>query len=195
MNRERDRLAAIEKANEILKNAPVYLDTETTGFGPTDEVIDIAVIGDNGNVLFDSLVRPTTDIPYEASRIHHITNSMVANAPDFASIFDRLMDATRSKVVAIYNEEFDIRLLRQTARKHGIPWSGTTVRSTCVMELYARYYGDWSDYHRSYTWQSLENAGKQMSINLPNSHRAKDDALLARAVVMRMASLSVEEPF
>jgi len=51
------------------------------------------------------------------------------------------------------------------------------------MDLYASYYGDWNDFHQSYTWQSLGKAGKQCGISLPNTHRAKDDANLARTVL------------
>lgn len=57
------------------------------------------------------------------------------------------------------------------------------------MELYARYYGSWNERYSSYRWQSLENAGSQCGIAIPNSHRAKDDTLLARAVLLHMAKM------
>jgi hypothetical protein len=49
------------------------------------------------------------------------------------------------------------------------------------MKLYADFIG-------SRRWQRLEEAGRQCRLELPNSHRAKDDTLLARAVFQYMVA-------
>jgi DNA polymerase III epsilon subunit-like protein len=36
----------------------IYLDTETTGFGPRAEIVDIAVVSAAGEVVLESLVQP-----------------------------------------------------------------------------------------------------------------------------------------
>ena len=56
------------------------------------------------------------------------------------------------------------------------------------MRLFAEDYGSRDDYHQSYTWQKLEIAGRHFEIELPNSHRAFDDALLTREVMVQMAT-------
>jgi DNA polymerase-3 subunit epsilon len=58
------------------------------------------------------------------------------------------------------------------------------------MELYAMFYGDRDPYRGSFRYQSLEIAGRQCGINLPNAHRAVDDCLLTRAVLHYMAESS-----
>ncbi|KAA3643864.1 MAG: 3'-5' exonuclease [Chloroflexi bacterium] len=188
MRRSQGRETAKMKAKEIIGRNPLYLDTETTGTGRLDEVIDLAVINSDGTVLFDSLVKPTIPIPAGATRVHQLDDAMVSRASEFDEIYEGLTNLLRSRVVAIFNAEFDVRLLRQSAMKHNLGWQPSVFETVCVMNLYAQYYGEWSDYHQSYTWQSLEKARRQLGINLPNTHRALDDALLAREVLHRMAA-------
>ena len=45
--------------------------------------------------------------------------------------------------------------LSRSARLHR-PWRAMVIE--CIMELYAMFYGAWSSYHSSYTWQSLADA-------------------------------------
>ena len=59
----------------------IYLDTETTGFGPRAEIVDIAAVSAAGEVLLESLVQPTRRIPADATRVHGITNADVKDAP------------------------------------------------------------------------------------------------------------------
>jgi hypothetical protein len=61
------------------------------------------------------------------------------------------------------------------------------MRDFCIMKLYAQYYGQWNSRRGDYRWQSLDAAGRQCRIPLPNSHRAKDDALLTKAVLENLA--------
>jgi DNA polymerase III epsilon subunit-like protein len=68
----------------------VYLDTETTGFGKRAEIVDIAVVDGGGQVLFESLVRPTRRIPAEVIAIHGITNADVKDAPEWGDLYDEL---------------------------------------------------------------------------------------------------------
>jgi DNA polymerase III epsilon subunit-like protein len=55
------------------------------------------------------------------------------------------------------------------------------------MQLYAQFYGEWDIHRNIWRWQSLEKAGHRFNIPLRNSHRAKDDAILARAVLHEIA--------
>ena len=69
----------------------VYLDTETTGFGKRAEIVDIAVVGAAGKVLFESLVQPTRRIPADAIAIHGITNADVKDAPEWCDVYDEVL--------------------------------------------------------------------------------------------------------
>ena len=59
------------------KNDYVILDTETTGLGYSDKIVEIGVIDLDGNELVNTLVNPQMEIPMEASCIHYIWDSDV----------------------------------------------------------------------------------------------------------------------
>ena len=182
-----ERADAIKTARSILNQKPVYLDTETTGLERSDEIVEIALIDFDGSVLLETLVRPKISIPFGATRVHHITDDMVAGAPTWPEVWPQIGALLSGRLTAIYNEEFDIKLMKQTTEKNRIPWSAPYLATTCIMQLYARYFGDWNEYRGSFAWQSLEKAARQCRLDLPNTHRAKDDALLARAILEHMA--------
>jgi len=75
------RELAIRRAREIIDAKPIYIDTETTGLGKDAEIIELAVVDDDGQVLLNQLFRPQLPIPPEATRLHKITNEMVAGKP------------------------------------------------------------------------------------------------------------------
>lgn len=183
------RNQAIQLAKEKIQSGLVYLDTETTGYARDSEIVEVCALDDQGEVLFESFVKPTQPIPRDAIRIHGITNEMVGNAPTWISVWPNLEKVLAGRVVGIYNAEFDLRLIQQTHIKYRMQWS-TRAGFTpfCIMKLYAQYYGEWNRSRGSYRWLSLEEAGRQCRIPLPNSHRARDDCLLARALLHFMAS-------
>ena len=60
---------------------PVIFDTETTGLDKTDEVIEIACVDIDGNVLLDTLVKPTCRVSDGARAIHGISDDQLTHAP------------------------------------------------------------------------------------------------------------------
>jgi DNA polymerase-3 subunit epsilon len=185
-----DREQAIESAKDIIARKPLYLDTETTGMKDHDEIIEICILNWDGEVLLDSLVNPTRMIPPDATRIHGITYSMVRNSPPWSEVWEQVVQLVSGHIVGIYNADFDIRMMKQSHNINQIKWDSSHIQPFCIMKLYAKFYGQWNDFKRSYRWQSLENAGKQCNLNLPNTHRAKDDTLLTRAVLHHIAGVS-----
>ncbi|MBI4769272.1 MAG: 3'-5' exonuclease [Chloroflexi bacterium] len=172
---------------ETLAAQPLYLDTETTGLGASAEIVEICVLDHDGAVLVDTLVKPTGRIPPDASALHGITDRTVANAPAWPEVWPAVEALLSGRVVAIYNADYDVRLMQQSHRKHRLPWNLTDTRFFCIMKAYAEYHGEWNSRYGSFRWQSLEAAGRQCRINLPGAHRARADALLARAVLHHMA--------
>ncbi len=181
------RTFAILQAQAAIAQRPVYLDTETTGLDEADEIVEICIVDDRGAVLVDSLVKPRGRIPADVVRIHGITNEMVRHAPAWPELWPAVEQALAGRPVAIYNADFDLRMMRQSHRKHRMEWTGRGVSGLCVMRLYADFHGEWDGRHRGYRWQTLEDAGCQCGIALPNAHRARADALLARAVLHYVA--------
>jgi DNA polymerase-3 subunit epsilon len=184
------RERATASAARLMRMQPRYLDTETTGLGPADQIVEIGIIGHDGSVVFESLVRPTVPIPLDASRVHGISTGMVMSAPGWGEIWPLVVEHLEGWPVAIYNADFDLRLVRQSNRRAGIVSSLDPARVTCLMQLYAEFHGEWDGQRRSYRWQSLEAASRQCGLRLPNAHRAVQDAQLARRLLEHMASAS-----
>jgi DNA polymerase-3 subunit epsilon len=175
------RQTAVLKANELWATFPVFLDTETTGLHNRAEIIEVCVLEHDGGVLFESLVRPHRSIPPDAVQIHNITDELVRESPTWLQVWPQLEAVLKNRVVGIYNAEFDLRMLQQTHQVYGLPWRIPMSRVFCIMKLY-------SDFSGFLKWQSLEAAGRQSRIPLPNSHRARDDTLLARELFLYIKS-------
>lgn len=61
----------------------------------------------------DELIRPPVAIEYEAVRVHGITNAMVAEAPPFSEVADRILELFAGCDVAVaHNLAFDEEVLR-----------------------------------------------------------------------------------
>ena len=92
------------------------VDLETTGFGKTDRVVEVAVVLLDGATLqiideFDTLINPMRDIG--ATHIHGITASMVEAAPTFDEVGSYLAQHLNGHILAAHNLPFDSRFLRQ----------------------------------------------------------------------------------
>ncbi|OGO62467.1 MAG: hypothetical protein A2030_01670 [Chloroflexi bacterium RBG_19FT_COMBO_50_10] len=181
------RKTVIQEAIAMLQNHPVYLDTETTGMHLTAEVIEIGIIDDEANILFDSLVRPRGKIDPAAARVHGITLEMLTDVPTWEMIWPQAEAVLMDRKVGVYNVEFDLRLIKQSHNRSWLNWTLPEGNFFDIMKLYAQFHGDWDSFHRSFRYQSLEQAGRQCGIRLPNAHRAVDDCLLTRALLHHMA--------
>lgn len=182
-----DKIQTIKTARKWLTEKPIFLDTETTGLGLSAEIVDLALIDSNGKTLINTLIKPTVPITCEASKVHHIKDSDVLDAPSFPNILKMLTKLCIHRRVLIYNASFDMRVLLQSAKAHnrGLPLIGPN----CVMKAYAQFYGDWNNSRSSYKWQTQTNAAKQLGLELPTDlHRAAADAMLCRSIVTAMAA-------
>jgi DNA polymerase-3 subunit epsilon len=172
---------AVEWAAELLADPGgfIVLDTETTGLGPHDQIVQIAIIDHTGAVLLDSLVKPTIPIPLQAWQIHGIADGDVAEAPSMAYLRPSILRAIGRRPVVIYNSLYDLALLDQSCEACGLPALDldriTTVH--CAMQMYARYVNQWNSHFRSYRWQKLPGG----------DHSALGDARATLDLLRRMA--------
>jgi DNA polymerase-3 subunit epsilon len=182
------RRQAVLQAQQLVARKPVYLDTETTGMGPLDEIVEICVLDENGDALVNTLVRPRGKIASSAASIHGISDALVREAPAWPEVWPAVQAALAGRTVAIYNAEFDVRMLQQTHRVYGLQPGPRDWREACVMLLYAQFRGERGRRPGSYRWHALEDARRQCGLALPAAHRARADALLARAVLLHIGS-------
>ena len=194
---QEDRRNAIMFAGKLLKTDPVVFDTETTGMGSEAEIIEIAVLSSDGQVLLDTLVCPTRPISPEATRVHGIDDAMVAAARPWSQVLPEVREIFRGRHVCSYNLEFDTRLIGQSTKMARLDLKEHGIRplvsgASCLMELYAQYYGDWKPYHYSYTRKPLGHAIAQWELTIPGvAHRALFDSRAAYAVLRYMAATAV----
>jgi DNA polymerase-3 subunit epsilon len=161
----------------------VILDTETTGSRTFSEVIEVTVISAHGQVLFSSLVNPTTEIEPLATAVHGLTRRHVKKAPRYPEIHQQLCAVLRNSLVIGYHVCFDIRLLAQTARCYQLDFPFLDV--ACLMYSYAKLRRCQRETQRSAICR-LEVACSEMGVQQPWQHRAQTDAEAAHALLQRM---------
>ncbi|MGD0003036.1 MAG: 3'-5' exonuclease [Anaerolineaceae bacterium] len=180
------RQNAILRARQALSARPVYLDTETTGLDPKDEIVEISIVDEDGSVLLEKFVRPSMPIPREATRIHGITDENVKSAMPWPILWREVRPILAGRLIVIYNAEFDLRMMRQSMTKYRQPWN-EKFDAFDLMKVYAEFRSEWDVKRQSYHYFSLDAAGKHARIALPNAHRATADSLLTRALLHHIA--------
>jgi DNA polymerase III subunit epsilon len=171
--------AGVSWARRLLQRRPLFLDTETTGDDEGAEVVEIAVVGDDGVVLLDTLVRPQSPITASASAVHGIGEETLAGAASIAAVWPRLTQLLGGRTVVAYNVAFDRQVLQQSAARFGL--SPLDADWVCLMEAYASLTG------RSRVI-SLSAASRENGIVRRGAHRAVADARATLALLAAMAS-------
>lgn len=191
-NRNIVRRVAIKEARELLESDFVVMDTETTGLGPDAEIVEISIIDADGTDLFTSLVRPSMPILPELTAIHGIDNAMVRNAPTWKDIHDCVMHLFFGRKIAIYNAPYDLRMLRQCSDFAGCRVPDHLERqSKCVMQIYSKFRGEWSDHHGNWKWHKLSQAARDCGVDATGAHRAAADCKMTLGVLKHVASQEI----
>lgn len=162
--------------------AAIFLDTETTGSGPRDAVIELGIVTAGGEALVDTLVAPLAPVTRGARRVHGISEEDLEGAPSFSSVADRV-EAVVSEAGSIwaFSAGYDRRMLLQTAiladrphlsqRLRDGPWKDLQPQATDVLEDTEQV--------------SLTDAARRLGVAIPTEgrhHRALYDARLARRI-------------
>ena len=92
----------------------VVVDVETTGLNIRSEIVEISAIrfyDFEPEEAFTTLIKPSKPIPPEATRINHITDEMVENAPTIKQVMPAFIDFVGKSNLLGHNIEFDLRFL------------------------------------------------------------------------------------
>lgn len=161
----------------------LVLDTETTGLKGDAEIVQIAVMNLAGDVLLDTYVKPRKPIPPDAEAIHGISTKTVADAPPFEHMAVALRQVLDGRTCLIYNREYDLRLIRQSAMAADLDNMialPSSAKFECAMLPYSAWVGEKSTYKASeYRWQKLPSG----------DHSALGDVRATRKLIYRMAGL------
>ncbi len=177
-----------EIAASYLTRHIVVLDTESTGLDENSEIIEVGLVGKDGQVLIDSLCMPIRPIPEEVTAINHITNEMVMEDNTGWYELREELEKYKDAVFVIYNAVFDVRMIEQTEKFHHYV-EGITERQTDLdfigfnsmdlMELANRHfhqYLEWDKKKSCFKRLSLKKCCEIAGIEYPDdAHRAAPD--------------------
>lgn len=156
----------------------IVIDTETTGLGEADQVIEFAAVWPGGHSHF--LVRPTVPVNPEARAQHHITDRALAGATDAPGWQPHLEGPLAEHgTPAFHNAEFDMRLITQTWPEIAFAPHICTYR--CALHLWPDAPSHSNQVLRY--WLGLDVDADLM--RLP-PHRALPDAAVTYAILERM---------
>lgn len=174
-------LAAAQRARRFLEEGCVIVDFETTGFvSPSVDIVEIAVIDQDGQVLLDTLVRPEGHIPYRASQVHGIYDADVQNAPSFTEVFAAFRQVVSAQpFVVAYNDQFERGILRAVCQRH--MQSQPQLEWHCAMRTYMAYAGQ-------NKFSKLGMACEREGVQVENAHRALGDCAMTLHLLRRMAA-------
>ena len=120
----------------------VVIDTETTGLSASkDAIVEVSAVKFERYMpvaVFESFVNPHRSIPEAASKVNHITDDMVSDAPDFSQIRADLVSFIGSSTVIGHNLDFDLKFLCSA----GIAFVDPKQKFFDTLELSRRIIGD-----------------------------------------------------
>lgn len=154
LNEQREKVLAITQSVElpVETSGDIVIDTETTGLcDGEDEILQLSIVSESGEKLFDSYFRPLHKSWSAAQAVNNISPEMVADAPSIADKAAEIQKILNSadKIIG-YNTYFDVNFMRAAGLI--IPKRATVID---IMPTFAEIYGEWSDYHGDYKWQKL----------------------------------------
>lgn len=180
-----------EKGKRLLYHNGNYIvfDLETTGLSPaTDEIIEISAIRVRQNQAadeFSTLVNPHIPIPYAATQVNGITDSMVASAPDLRRALDDFLAFVGNDILVGHNiHTFDTNFLYDGA----VRALGRKVTNDYVDTLYlARNCLPALRHHR------LTDLAEHFSISTEGAHRALKDCHMNYQCYLELGKLWEEK--
>lgn len=162
----------------------VVFDTETTGLLPDrDEVVQIGAVRIvNGRLVggerFDMLVNPGRPIPATSTRVHGISDDMVAGAPTMAEAGARFRKFAQGAVLVAHNAPFDMAFLQRDAEAAGTRMDHPVMDTVL---LSAVLFGGSAEH-------TLDAIADRLGVEIPEvlRHSALGDAEATAAVLLKM---------
>ena len=156
------------------------IDFETTGLDPAvDRVLEMGVVTFDDGVLTGShnwLIHPGMPVPEEATKVHGITDEMLADQPRFERIWPEIQKHLEGRLPVAYNAGFDKKFLLAELERCGETTWGDHLPPCMQADV------EWID---PLVWArelfpdvsgKLGEICKHLSIPLDEAHRAANDA-------------------
>jgi DNA polymerase-3 subunit epsilon len=180
-----------EISNTLIALYKMYsiVDIETTGsraFG--NSITEIAILVHDGyNVVdeFHTLVNPGVPIPYFITSLTGINNAMVAGAPDFSEIAEKVHAILSQTIFVAHNVGFDYSFVKNELKLSGYQWAAEKL---CTVRMGRKFLPGFESY-------SLGRLCESLDIEIEARHRAYGDAKATVEVFERILKNGGEEFF
>ena len=126
---------------------PLFFDTETTGGGREDQIIEIAFCDSDRNLIINTLIYTNKPLTPGAFKVHGINPHELLGKPTFIDI---------QPGHKLWMQQVDVK---------------------CLAKQSANFIGQYSPYFKSNRYFSLSKACLHFGVEHTNAHRARHDAL------------------
>lgn len=188
---EEKRMKAIDTA--VLQRNPlgertIVIDTETTGLDSSkDEILQLSIIDESGNTLFNEYFKPIKVKDWKAAEsVNGISPEMVADCKDIYHYFGEIQQILYDADTIIgYNTEFDLNFLVNCGFE-----LYEDVETVDVMREFAPIYGEWNEDRQDYKWQKLTTCAAYYGYDWSNAaaHNSLGDCLATLFCYTKMKS-------
>jgi DNA polymerase-3 subunit epsilon len=102
----------------------IVLDTETTGFEPTQghRLVEIGCLELINHVpsgrIFHTYINPERDVPEDAYGVHGLSYDFLKNHPPFRDIGSLFLEFIEDSPLVIHNAKFDMKFLNAELKNH-----------------------------------------------------------------------------
>ncbi|KRM72400.1 3'-5' exonuclease [Lacticaseibacillus brantae] len=139
--------------------------------------VALVVVRDNQVIdSFYSLINPETEFDRQNIRIHGITPEMVADAPNFATMWPHIQSFfSVQQIVAAHNSPFDVSVLKHSLQRYGVKVPHYQVIDT--VKTSRKFFPNLPN-HR------LDTVSVALEIPLPHHHHALADAYACAEILV-----------
>lgn len=163
------------------------VDIETTGgHASGNGITEIAVCIHDGTRIvetFHSLVNPNQNIPIYITALTGINNAMVASAPRFEDIAERIHLLLDDQIFVAHNVNFDYSFVKHQLKNSGYELNS---KKLCTVRLGRKVFPGLPSY-------SLGNLCRSLDVEIENRHRAMGDAKATVILFEKMLDEGAQE--
>ena len=156
----------------------IAMDYETAaGQRATACSVALVVVRDSRVVdSFYSLINPEVRFsPYNV-QVHHITESMVRDAPTWPELWPHIQSFfTANQLVAAHNASFDVSVVRKSLERYGIP--PVQFQYIDTVRTSKHFYPDLPNH-------KLDTVSRALNIDLQHHHNALDDSYACARILL-----------
>jgi DNA polymerase-3 subunit epsilon len=159
------------------------VDLETTGTHPSNnQIIEIGIVQiDHGEITetFQTFLDPGISVPPFITGLTGITDRDLEGAPLFPDVAPKILRYLDNRIFVAHNVGFDYNFLQKQLRKCDITFEAQKV---CTVQLSRKLIPNLAHH-------TLDDLARHFHLQIPNRHRALDDALATGKSLLQMVEM------